>query len=485
MLLFFTKRILLLFFSVILTKAAFASNLISDSISLYGRENNSIILNPNIKVSSQFNKENWIYEIRDNLDLKGELLTFPKGSHLVFNGGTIGNGTVDFSNCVNTQIYYSWFSDFGTCNRSLLYMDNKELVFEQDVYINESFTFPRNGFEHQNITLRGGVKTKESRPRIIADGVPCFKIYGHFFRFENLCFQVKSKSKDIACIEIECPMEGLNDVDCEVKNCHFFHSGGGIGIKCKGRGITVEDCVFQTPVFSLSDRRMDISAISLYPDDEPNYPVTGGSQWHDRKSAGRSIIIRNNRLHLSNPGNLLGLYVNPECPEWSFHGVQIVNNLVDAEGSLCVITAKNYGTLIIGNTNYARRASSSMYIANANDMLISNNSLGQLSIGQSLTDNSYDIEFKNYGSICSRQLKGFTSCINSVIVTGNVLSSYGGAVICDSCDMFYNVSISNNVFGEQSFKRNTPRKGILYVSCTSLKDVLICHIVWFFLMTLF
>ena len=423
-----------------------------------------IVLNPNYSFSSQIKEKNKVYEIHYKFDLRGETITLPEGSFLIVSDGSLGNGTIDFTKCNNNQIYYSWFSDFSTCNNSLLYMDNKELVIDKDIHITESFSFPPNAFKHQNITIRGAVDTREARPRIIADGVPCFKVYGHFFTFKNLSFAVRTGNKEIACIEIESPMEGLNDVDCVISDCYFAHTGGGVAIKCKGRGITVENCIFQTPSSTVKEPRLDIAAITLFPDEEPKYPVSEGSQWHDAESSGRSIIIRNNRLHLSNPGTLVGLYANPDCPKWAFHGVQIVGNLVDAEGSLCVITAKNYGTLITNNVNYGRNASSSMYISNACDMLITNNILGQLSIEQAQNKECYDIVLERSRLMSDRlHINGYSSEVQSVHISDNILGSYMGSVKCNECDAFRGVSISNNTLGYHSFEGQESEYGILSI----------------------
>lgn len=424
-----------------------------------------VVLDPLKSFSTQVNKESTIYVIENDYDLNNEVVKIPRDSKLEFNGGTIGNGTVDFSESINHQVYYSWFSDFATCNRSLFFLDDKELVIDRDIFINESFSFPRNNFKHQNITIRGDVSTREQKPRIVADGVPCFKIYGHFFTIKDLSLGVRCPSKETACIEIESPMAGLNDVDCIISNCHFTHTGGGMAIKCKGRGIIVENCIFQTPTFSGLANNLNISAISLYPEKEPKYPVQNGTQWHDEESSGRGVIIRNNRLHVSYPGSLVGLYINKECSDWGFHGVQIVNNLVDAEGSLCVITAKNYGTLISGNINYGRRASSCMYIDNAYDMIVSNNVFGQLRYSHSLDNELYDIVF-GLGHYLNDNLSSMDSYsdIKSVIVSNNILGSYKGVIFCDSGVKVSNLVISDNIFGKNSFENPKKDLGILTIS---------------------
>ena len=423
---------------------------------------NYTVLRAEKSFASQVVAEGTAYVVRNNFDLHQETVILPEGCKLIFEGGGIGNGTVDFTRCANQQIYYSWFTDFGTCNRSLLYLNNKELVIDKDIVTSESFVLPKNNFSHQNITIRGTVSTREARPKIVAQGVPCFKIYGHFFTFMDLCLTVKDAPREVPCIDLECPMEGLNDVDCVVSHCHFFHNGGGIGVKCKGRGLTVENCIFQTPATAIPNNRLDISAISLFPEAEPKYPVSNGTQWHDLESSGRGIIIRNNRLHLSNPGSLVGLYANPNCPDWAFNGVQIVGNLVDAEGSICVITAKNNGTLITNNVNYARRASSSMYISNACDMLITNNILGQLRIEQAQYTDSYDVVFERDDLISEKmRINDYSSEIHSVLVSNNIFGSYKGSVLCNECNAFCAVSISNNLYGKHAFECGTRNLSIL------------------------
>ena len=55
------------------------------------------VLKEGISLSSQIKAENTIYKVSDNFNLKGAELVMPKNCVLMFDGGSIENGTINFT----------------------------------------------------------------------------------------------------------------------------------------------------------------------------------------------------------------------------------------------------------------------------------------------------------------------------------------------------------------------------------------------------
>ncbi len=57
-----------------------------------------VIIKSNQAISSQFSKENTIYEVQDEINLSGKTITIPANCVLYFNGGSVANGTLKGNN---------------------------------------------------------------------------------------------------------------------------------------------------------------------------------------------------------------------------------------------------------------------------------------------------------------------------------------------------------------------------------------------------
>lgn len=100
----------------------------------------TIVVEPNVirgkRVLSQkmLNSKNTNYILRYDCDLDGKTIIVPENSSLLFEGGIIKNGAVDFTNSSSSLIYSSWM-DTETLLNSVRYMSYKTLVIDKDLTI--------------------------------------------------------------------------------------------------------------------------------------------------------------------------------------------------------------------------------------------------------------------------------------------------------------------------------------------------------------
>ena len=412
--------------------------------------------------------QNIKYVIKYNYVL-GEDITIPANCILEFDGGSIaGNHAINFRNCLNKKIYYSWFGEFATCNNSIRYMDYKQLVIDKDIDIYEPFLIPQTNFATEAVVITGEIDGVCPVPTITAHGCCCIDCRSHFTKISNLFLIVNGeKDKTVSCIKFTTSgYQRLNDIDCVVSNCRFLGEYGNYAIICYGRGLTVENCITLTNGFL------------FYPLDEPDYP-SGNGAYHDEFSGLRDIIIRNNRLHSNGDAVLVQLAANEDCPDWGFNGAIISDNIVDADGYLCIITAKNYGTTIKGNKAYARRSTTSaISISTAYDMLISDNILGCLPWGQMIEKFMVDILIATTSDIYSYVPLSSSAGneLKSIAICNNFLGSYDWAIKVLSCpNGISSLLVTNNILSKNGLTRDPSAlvgdRSIVYISNTNARDI--------------
>ncbi len=81
------------------SKQALLSDLVLDKVEVHNEPIKYCILSNNKNFSEQVVDKNATYVVRDGFDLKNVSITIPEGVSLVFDGGYISNGTVDFNDC--------------------------------------------------------------------------------------------------------------------------------------------------------------------------------------------------------------------------------------------------------------------------------------------------------------------------------------------------------------------------------------------------
>lgn len=107
---YYTNGIIKLIFQIVFCWfpiAAFASS--SIGIDEY------IVVTKSKTFASQITHKNAVYEIRDKFDLKGARIKIPSDCMLIFRGGSLSNGSVEFNNCIIDAPLYAIFNNNVTC----------------------------------------------------------------------------------------------------------------------------------------------------------------------------------------------------------------------------------------------------------------------------------------------------------------------------------------------------------------------------------
>lgn len=94
--------VLFTIYSLVFNVGSCAAQLYGNNSARIGRH---VILNPKLSLFDQINKPNVVYEVIYDFDLKGEELTIPKGSILVFRGGRLFNGLVVGEKMPSNEVY--------------------------------------------------------------------------------------------------------------------------------------------------------------------------------------------------------------------------------------------------------------------------------------------------------------------------------------------------------------------------------------------
>ena len=376
----------------------------------------------NTLTQEMMSTQNTKYVIKYDYTL-GENITVPANCVLEFDGGTVGgNFHINFNNCINKQIYYSWFRDFNTCNNSLLFMGKQELIIDKDITLTQPFTLSSSD-RFKSLKVRGITSNeREGGPVITCNSCPAFDLHAHIVVIKDLQFVVTGKFKHYI-ISLKPINSSYVDIDCEISKCHFRQENNESltqeeeliprgAIEIYGRGAYLYDNAFQIPTGTTptSGRLRRNFCIKLVPLLDPLNSI-----WHDSVSAMRAIRIKNNRFHSSSLNYMIGVIKNEDYPDVCYDHILIEGNLIDCNGMLAYFNAKNRGTVITNNIIGRRLTCPSLLIENAEDILISDNNFDSATVD----------EIDNYPGISSElksDYKIYSSAIVINITTDNVLN---------------------------------------------------------------
>ena len=174
----------------------------------------------NILTQSMINKENTIYEIRYDFDLNGEEITIPEGCVLDFQGGSINNGTIIFSDGTikasnirifdeivvkgkisNERIILEWWGINTNRNVDCSLSINKAikaiplgktLVFTSTEYhISNTILVDRN----INIECKGTIYSNNTKPAILLKGITAVSVDIENVQEKDANFEFKEDSQ--------------------------------------------------------------------------------------------------------------------------------------------------------------------------------------------------------------------------------------------------------------------------------------------------
>ncbi len=167
------KRCLVFLMSIIIVSGV-------NPISAFGCKNNErVILKHNRSFASQVNKKYRVYVIKDEFDLGNRIVSLPKGSTLVFEGGSLkGNGTIVGNKTtihssepniiqgltiegtwLNRRVNVSWFSD------------NSQRAIENSIAVGDSVIIDKNICFTDNLETSKSFLTIISNHNKITEGV--------------------------------------------------------------------------------------------------------------------------------------------------------------------------------------------------------------------------------------------------------------------------------------------------------------------------
>ena len=406
----------------------------------------------NTLVQTMINKSNTIYVIQYDFTL-GEDITIPANCVLEFDGGSIsGNYYVDFRNCLNENIYYSWFKDFITCNNSLLFLNtHQQLVIDKDITITQPFTIPAHSQNYRSTSIRGIKDSKKGKcVTITCDGCSAFILHGHIIEISDLAFVMTGNQSQSAIIMYPSATTGIAscDPDCRIERCSFMSDNAVLqndayiaSIEVYGRGVEIEDNLFQYPIYpSETEKKFPII---LRPVEE------SGGEAHDAEGAMRAVRIRNNRYHASRKANyMIGVLKTEDVEDMKYNDMFIDGNLIDVGGALLYITCKNVGTLITNNICTHRASLPTIYMSNAENMVIEGN------IFRSMMDGYYDTSWMGKDIRDIVIVPQNEGDVNGITIINNVLGSWNGSILCHSDVLVNNIIIKNNSYSKEAFSRD-------------------------------
>ena len=379
-----------------------------------------ILLSPQKSFSSQCTKENAIYEVRYNFDLKGKAVRLPKGCVLKFNGGSINNGKLYLLS--ETKIV-------GTgekCNRLMLGVELKNV---------------------ENVVIDGiemvGYNNAATKREEIITGIKVF------------------------------PGGSINGFT--VSNCRIH--GYNTGISLRGSNVTIKDNLFydnghEGTVGGVHDDEVDVCA--GYSPNEPetcNFIVTGNRclsrNVHRNIDCGELLsennIIISNNICVSMEGvsqEVTSGFRKAQCILVGYTGLSVNNKAAIISNNICKHCS--WGGIYVRADNTEKTTGSNGYVAMITGNYIENVQKTQSSkFGAGIA-----CELREGSIISNNIIKNCTQGINIGQVFSNGLVKVFGNSI-DNCDygilndaVAWKVDVTNNVIS------NVRHQGIVITEAT-------------------
>jgi hypothetical protein len=426
----------------------------------------------NVLTQEMINGRNTKYIIKYEYDLRGKTITIQENCILEFEGGRLTNGIVDFTNLQSPQVYSSWM-DTQTLLNSVQYMSYKTLIIDNVLTLDRPISNNGSNNNLKFFTI-SGLETNihkwddgnsKGHSRIICNNCSAIDISGWCNVVKDLSFSFSSGGLDNPFIILETQGQAVSDLDAVVDNCFFNTDDHTIinafadikisnAIVSYGRGLTVQNCLFNGPV-------KDAYVKCLMKKD--GWRLNPGIDVSD-KYGGRAFWFHHNRIHM-NIARFVHFAVNERDPNCVFRGIRIENNIADVGGSLGRFDAPSYNTVITNNTFIGGVHPSLDFLSftDANELKIENN------VFRSFDNNDLQksVIRANY-SICIHS--GKNDEITNVSVCNNLVSCGSYFIFADS--RLNGLIVSANIFNDQSF---TAENCAILRSLKSSKNVIITN----------
>lgn len=153
-----------------------------------------------------------------------------------------------------------------------------------------------------------------------------------------------------------------SDLDIKIYGCHFI---GSAVVHMHGRGIWIENCLFENPAYH---------AINIYGTHDSESSIYQRMDLY----GGRAVRIINNRMHAPTGSRFL-VYIYADEYDSQWYGLNVTNNLCDLSGGLIKSESKLINALISNNivcSNYWQNIITIIKLAELDGVTICENILG-------------------------------------------------------------------------------------------------------------
>ena len=382
-----------------------------------------VLLSTNKSFPSQCTRENTIYEVRNDFDLKGGVVRVPKGSSLRFNGGSINNGRIMLLS--DTQLA-------GTGDRL-----NKLVI---------------------------GIENKVEN--IIIDGVDLQGYKNGANKKEDLVYGIRVYPGG--------SVNGITVIDCKI---HGYNAG----ISIRGSNVTIKDNVFydngnKGTVGGVHDDEVDVCA--GYSPNEPetcNFIITGNrclsKNVHRNIDCGELLsennIIISNNICVSMDGLLQEAtsgFRKSQCILVGYTGLSEKNKAAIITNNICKHCS--WGGIYVRANNTEKTSGSNGYVA----MITGNYIENVIKIQSSMFGAGIACELRDGSIISNNIIKKCTQGINigQVFSNGHV-KVFGNSI--DACEYgIVNDAVARKVDITDNSITNVRAQGIAVTEATSVSS---------------
>ena len=369
---------------------------------VYLRKNIQSVVNPNTGITYSTNlltqnmlsKENTIYIIQYDYNLNGQTITIPSSCVLLFEGGSISNGSINFNKCsiegefkINNIIFTGNFISSviapSTNTKEVL----QSIIDAKDFTSNEVLTirFSKNIIYN----WEGSLLINKKNIKLVGDGM----IYGHLqvgitdIEFLELGYNSNNtlSNFNIEITGLTFKKEGSDRTDNWVYLTSFERGDiKGQAIQLLNViGVNISNCIFNNVPYGI---------------------VYGNNPQYVNQNV-RRITISNNRFERTNGA----VTTIP-------HGIDNPNQYEYTE----------YGdTVIIGNTMYC--AEYCLDLEGIDGALISSNKMFTANKGDIIIKNAYNTNIVGnniFGESCEKFMVVFRNKCNKIVINGNIFNYF-------------------------------------------------------------
>lgn len=369
---------------------------------VYLRKNIQTVVNPNTRITYSTNlltqamlsKENTVYIIQYDYNLNGQTITIPSSCVLLFEGGSISNGSINFNKCsiegefkINNIIFTGNFISSviapSTNTKEVL----QSIIDAKDFTSNEVLTirFSKNIIYN----WEGSLLINKKNIKLVGDGM----IYGHLqvgitdIEFLELGYNSNNtlSNFNIEITGLTFKKEGSDRTDNWVYLTSFERGDiKGQAIQLLNViGVNISNCIFNNVPYGI---------------------VYGNNPQYVNQNV-RRITISNNRFERTNGA----VTTIP-------HGIDNPNQYEYTE----------YGdTVIMGNTMYC--AEYCLDLEGIDGALISSNKMFTANKGDIIIKNTYNTNIVGnnmFGESCEKFMVVFRNKCNKIVINGNIFNYF-------------------------------------------------------------